>query len=240
MARAAEVTGERPRGLAPPSRAALISELLLPVDLARFAISWPVLIGAPRGDGHTVILLPGFRASERTMDPLLGFLRHLGYDVRHWGLGRNDGKVVAYANSLVRDLDARGGDAAPVTLIGWSLGGVVAREVARVAPARVRAVITMGTPVIGGPKYTSAARVYAAREGIDVDAVAHEAHRRALGGIDCPVTAIYTDRDGVVSPASSQDIYNSHTRMVKVDGGHLGLGFNPRVWRIIADTLAAD
>jgi pimeloyl-ACP methyl ester carboxylesterase len=225
-----------PTGLTPPSPLATLAELLLPLDMAGFALHAPSLLLAPRGDGRPVLLLPGFGASERSMEPLARFLSFIGYSVSQWDLGRNRGKVDQYSRAIADQLVARHDQ--PVTLIGWSLGGVVAREAARREPARVREIITMGTPIIGGPKYTSVGRRFARREALDVDRLEVEVHERNLVGLACPITAIYTDRDGVVSPASSQDIYNPQTRMVKVGGGHFGLGINPRVWRIIADTLA--
>ena len=225
-----------PTGLTPPDRLATLAELLLPLDMAGFALHLPFLALAPRGDGRPVLLLPGYGASEVSMEPLARFLSFIGYSVQHWDLGRNRGRVDQYARAISDQLVARYD--APVTLIGWSLGGVVAREAARLVPDRAREIITMGTPVIGGPKYTSLGRRYAQDQSLDLDHFERQVHERNLIGLTCPITAIYTDRDGVVSPGSSQDIYNPQTRMVKVGGGHFGLGINPRVWRIIADTLA--
>lgn len=225
-----------PAGLTPPDRLATLAELLLPLDMAGFALHLPSLAFAPRGDGRPVMLLPGYGASERSMEPLNRFLGFIGYDAQHWDLGRNRGRVDQYARAIADQLAARYD--APVTLIGWSLGGVVAREAARLVPGQVREIITMGTPVIGGPKYTAMAGRYAQDQSLDLDHFERQVHERNLVGLTCPITAIYTDRDGIVSPGSSQDIYNPQTRMVRVGGGHFGLGINPRVWRIIADTLA--
>ena len=229
-------TVELPKGLTPPDRLATLAELLLPFDMAGFALHLPSLAFAPRGDGRPVLLLPGYGASERSMEPLSRFLGFIGYDAQHWDLGRNRGQVDQYARAIADQLVARYD--APVTLIGWSLGGVVAREAARLVPDKVREIVTMGTPVIGGPKYTAMAARYATSEALNLDHFERQVHERNLTGITCPITAIFTDRDGIVSPGSSQDIYNPQTRMVKVGGGHFGLGINPRVWRIIADTLA--
>ena len=225
-----------PTGLTPPDRLATLAELLLPLDMAGFALHLPALALAPRGDGRPVLLLPGYGASERSMEPLSRFLGFIGYDAQHWDQGRNRGRVDQYARAIADQIVARHN--APVTLIGWSLGGTVAREAARLVPDKVRQIVTMGTPVIGGPKYTAMAARYAQERALDLDQVEQRVHERNLGGLTCPITAIYTDRDGIVSPGSSQDIYNPQTRMVKVGGGHFGLGINPRVWRIIADALA--
>ena len=130
----------------------------------------------------------------------------------------------------------RGGQA--FTLIGWSLGGIIAREVARLSPHLVREVITMGTPIIGGPKYTTPGQRYAQSANIKLDQFEREVHQRNSIGFDQPLTVLYSDRDGIVGPDIARDIYNPQARNIRVDGGHMGMGFNPKVWRIIADTLA--
>ncbi len=232
----------QPAGLKPPSRVAQLGELALPLDMIGFGFGGWRLIGAPRGDGRPVVVLPGYGASEISMRPLEYYLTHLGYTVRDWGLGRNLGRVY---NDVERFAEHAAGwvteaDGARLTLIGWSLGGVIARETARLHPKLVREVITMGTPLIGGPKYTSVGARYAKSNQIDLDAFERDVHRRNSIGIDQPLTVIYTERDGVVGPDIAVDIYNPRARNIKVDGGHLGLGINPKVWRIIADTLAAS
>ncbi len=117
-------------------------------------------------------------------------------------------------------------DGAPLTLIGWSLGGVIARETARAYPHLVREIITMGSPIIGGPTYTALAQRFAGR---DFDAIEREIHARNLKGLTQPLTVIYSDRDGIVGPDIAVDIYNSQARNIEVGSTHLGLGINPRV-----------
>ncbi len=225
-----------PTDLKPPSRLATLGELALPLDMLRYGLSGYHLIGAPRGDGRPVALLPGYGASELSMRPLEAYLRHLGYHVRDWGMGRNQGRVAAdverFASQAAAWVKA---DGAPLTLIGWSLGGVIARETARAYPHLVREIITMGTPIIGRPKYTALAQRFAGR---DVDAIEREIHARNVKGLTQPLTIIYSDRDGIVGPDIAVDTYNPQARNIKVDSTHLGLGINPRVWRIVADTLA--
>lgn len=226
-----------PTGLKPPSLFAQLGELALPFELLRFGLGGRYLIGAPRGDGRPVVLLPGYGASELSMRPLQAYLTHLGYSVRDWGMGRNQGRVAADVERFAtqaRIWTAEAGGA-PLTLIGWSLGGVVARETARAHPHLVREIITMGTPIIGGPKYTALAARFAGR---DLDAYERDIHTRNLKGLTQPLTVLYSDRDGIVGPDIAIDIYNPQARNIRVDGTHLGLGVNPRVWRIIADTLA--
>jgi pimeloyl-ACP methyl ester carboxylesterase len=127
---------------------------------------------------------------------------------------------------------------ARVTLIGWSLGGVIVREVARDHPDLVREVITLGTPVVGGPKYTRVGALFASRENVDLDRLEQQMHERNLRPIACPLTCIYSKTDGVVAWRATIDEYNPHARNIHVPGSHLGLAFNPLVWRVIARTLA--
>lgn len=229
-----------PTGLRPPSSFARFSELALPLDFMRFGLQWPRIITAPKGDGRPIFLIPGYGGSELSMGPLKAFLQSLDYQVDDWGLGRNQGSVnrdVARFTEIVEE-QYHANDRQPFTMIGWSLGGIIAREVARLSPDLVREVITMGTPIIGGPKYTTPGQRYAGSAQINLDSFEKEVHARNSIGFSQPLTVLYSNRDGIVGPDIAKDIYNPQARNIRVDGGHLGLGFNPKVWRIIADTLA--
>ncbi len=229
-----------PSGLRPPNRLAQFSELALPLDFVHFGLQWPRVVTAPRGDGRPVFLIPGYGGSELSMGPLKTFLTGLDYEVSDWGLGRNQGSVDRDVErfTAVAEEQYNSNDRQPLTLIGWSLGGIIAREVARLSPDLVREVITMGTPIIGGPKYTTPGQRYAKSAQINLDRFEKEVHARNSIGFSQPLTVIYSNRDGIVGPDIAKDIYNPQARNIRVDGGHLGLGFNPKVWRIIADTLA--
>lgn len=232
--------GEAPIGV--PNALLVLLEARAPLEGLGLLAAWPWLSRMPRGDGRPVLLAPGYGASDASMQALFRYLGWLGYDVHHWGLGRNRGKVVQYVRALterVRDLRSAA-NAAPVTLIGWSLGGVIVREVARDAPEAVREVITLGTPVVGGPKYTRVGALFARRENVDLDQIEQLAHERNLRLIQCPLTCIYSKSDGIVSWRASIDRYNPQARHLRVPGSHLGMGFNPLVWRIIARTLAGQ
>jgi hypothetical protein len=126
---------------------------------------------------------------------------------------------------------------AKLTLIGWSLGGVLTREVARLFPDVVQAVLTLGTPIVGGPKFTSVGKSYANRNNIDLEEFELDVHRRNLMGLSQPITSIYSKSDGVVGWQASIDIYNKHAVNLEVTGSHMGLGVNPKVWLTIADVL---
>jgi predicted esterase YcpF (UPF0227 family) len=126
-----------------------------------------------------------------------------------------------------------------VTLIGWSLGGVLTREVARLFPDVVQEVLTLGTPIVGGPKFTSVGKRYAKRNNIDLDEFELDVHQRNSIGLTQPVTSIYSKSDGVVAWQASVDIYNHQATNIEVNGSHMGLGVNPKVWLTIADVLGS-
>lgn len=222
-----------------PSRLATFLELRAPLDWATIVLRAPALLRAPRGDGRPVMLLPGYGTDESSMRPLGRYLRYLGYDVYDWGQGRNKGDVDGYVQQMgkrVEEISAeRDGD--PVTLIGWSLGGVIARETARLFEPQVREVITLGTPIIGGPKYTAVGDRFAQSAGLDLDEFEHEVHSRNSIGITQPVTSIYSKLDGVVGWRASIDVYNEQARNIEVLSSHFGIGANGKVWRLIANIL---
>lgn len=224
-----------------PGLASLFREIRTPLALPAFVLQSPKLRNAPRGDGRPVLLAPGYMAGRLSMQPLAGFLRRLGYSARPWRLGRNHGAVddlVAAFCDEVTDLATTA--AQPVTLIGWSLGGVIVRETARLVPEAVREVITMGSPIVGGPKYTSVGGYYAWRFGIDLDAFELEVDARNRLGLTQPITSIYSKADGVVDWRASIDTYNPQARNIEVSGSHFSLGISVPAWRIIADTLGGN
>ncbi|MGK2926753.1 MAG: esterase/lipase family protein [Lysobacterales bacterium] len=223
----------------PPPALLSLLEARAPFEGLSLLVTWPWLLSMPRGDGRPVVLAPGYGAGDASMYPLFRYLQWLGYDVHHWGLGRNRGKVGQYVRKLAARLDELRADhdGSRVTLIGWSLGGVIVREIARDHPQLVREVITLGTPIIGGPKYTRVAALFARRENVDLDQLERLIHERNMRPITCPLTCIYSKTDGVVAWRASIDEYNPHARNLQVAGSHLGLAFNPLVWRIIARTL---
>ena len=225
-----------------PGRLATLAELRAPLDWATLLLRAPQLLRAPRGDGRPVMLLPGYGTDESSMRPLGRYLDYLGYDIYAWGLGKNLGHVDRYTRSIgerVRELHEELRDT-QITLIGWSLGGVIARETARLFAPYVREVITLGTPIIGGPKYTVAAGRFAGEGKLDLDEFEKEVHARNSAGISQPVTSIYSKLDGVVGWRASIDIYNAHARNIEVYSSHFGIGAHGKVWRLIADTLAGS
>lgn len=220
---------------APQAAPSLAGELRTGLQLARLARAAPWLLRAPRGHGEHVIDLPGWRAPEASNAPLRGYLRILGYESRSWGLGVNRGNPAADARALIARLRERP-HGERVGLVGWSLGGVVAREIARELPERVACVVTYGTPVVGGPTYTVAARVYGVQRSRRAEALA--ARLDAERPIAVPITAIFTRADGVVDWRACIDRSSPHARHVEVRSTHVGLGFDPDVWWTVAGALA--
>ena len=225
-----------------PSRLATLLEVRAPFDWASLVFRAPQLASAPRGDGRPVMLLPGYRADEGSLRPLSRYLEYLGYETHDWGLGRNRGDVendvVRVALRCSQICEARDGQ--PVTLIGWSLGGVVARETARLHEREIREVITMGTPIVGGPKYTTVAARFAEIADLDLDKFEEEVHQRNLLGIRQPVTSIYSKSDGVVDWRASVDTYNPQALNLEVRSTHFGMGGNASIWLLIAEILAGS
>lgn len=228
-----------PTDCSKPSLLSSFRELGTPLEFLKFPIMTPSLLGAPRGDGRRVVLLPGFTSPELAMQPLTSYLNFLGYDASTWGLGINGGDVDGLTEKFglgIEEMAQASGE--PVTLIGWSLGGVIARETARLFESSVREIITMGSPLIGGPKYTSVGGVYAKLNRLDMDEFEKEIHERNTIGLRQPITAIFSKSDGVVGWKAAQDVYNAQTKHVEVRSTHFGLGVNSSVWKIVADTLA--
>lgn len=229
------VPGERPDG-PPPTRLAL-GELGSPLDAARLVGAWPRLSRAPRGDGHLVVDIPGWRAPELTGAPLRHYLRRLGYDARGWGFGTNTGDprhdVERLAGRVLELVEETG---APASLIGWSLGGVIAREVARRHPDAVRRVITYGTPVTGGAAHTTVARASGRRSDVDTGRVARRL--RPSTPIGVPLTVLFSRRDGIVSWQACLDHTSPFVEHVEVSSTHIGMGVDPDVWAVVADRLA--
>ncbi len=220
----------------PPARRTVAGELLAPWQLTRLVAAAPRLALAPRGDGRIVLDLPGYGASDRAGTLLRAYLRQLGYDARGWGLGSNRGRVAQDARRLAEVVVALArSQGRPVSLIGWSLGGVVAREIARTHPDQVDRVITFGSPVIGGPAHTSLAGRLG---GADDPRVAQQRRWDAAQPITTPVTAIFSRADGVVAWRACIDHVNPAVEHVEVRSPHLGLGLDPDVWLLVAQRLA--
>jgi len=221
-----------------PSPIHLLGEARGLLEFSNLLLESRRLARQPKGQGQPVLVLPGFGASDASTAVLRAYVRYLGYRPLGWGLGRNTGDVPALLPRVVEQLDRIAAEQRQtVALIGWSLGGVLAREAARERPAAARLVITLGSPVVGGPKYTAAAAYYR-RQGFDLDAIEAEVAARNQQGLETPVTAIYSRSDAVVAWRACIDRHARRVEHVEVESTHLGLGFSPQVFEIIAERLA--
>ena len=210
-------------------------------DVGLFVAARPLLRRtAPRGDGHPVLVLPGLMADDYSTRPLRRYLRRLGYHVHGWRLGRNVGptqKIVTGMAARLDDLQER--HSQKISIIGWSLGGIFAREIAHRRPDDVRQVITLGSPFrMTDPSLSRATRTYQRYARRHVPNA--EGLRRGATGepLSVPSTSIYSRLDGIVAWASCLDDDGPCAENVAVIGSHTGLGFNPAALWVIADRLA--
>jgi pimeloyl-ACP methyl ester carboxylesterase len=222
----------------PPSRQAFWREGLTAVEPALLALNGFKLARQPRGDHRPVVVLPGFGASDMSTVPIRRYLRSIGYDARGWGLGQNTGDVASFVRTMIDQVARIAAEhRRPVPLVGWSLGGVIAREVARERPEIVEQVITFGSPIIGGPKYTRNSEAYRSR-GVDLDAIEAQVAARNVRLIEVPITAIYSKTDGVVAWRACLDHVNPNVAHVEVRTTHLGLGIHHDVFAEVARRLS--
>lgn len=225
--------------IAPPSKALLLMEGRAVPELAAFVASYPLLATAPRGDGHPVLVLPGLMASDASTKPLRTYLQRQGYAAYGWDLGRNFGLRPGIDRGILDRVkaiaDAHGGK---VSLIGWSLGGIYARQLAKMLPDETRRVITLGSPFNGSPHATNAWKVYEFTSGHKV-----KDRDRQMGGVlsmppPVPSTAIYSRTDGVCAWQCCMEVESDLAENIEVQGSHCGLGHNPAAVYAIADRLA--
>lgn len=222
----------------PPQGRTLGEVARLARGLATLPATFATARRRPRGGGHPVLVVPGFMTGDGSTLALRRYLRRLDYRAEPWGLGRNTGQVRALTDQLVGHLERRHAEVGKLRLVGWSLGGVLSREAARQRPDLVDRIVTMGTPVIGGPKYTLAADHYR-KQGLDLDQIEAEVREANATRLPVPVTAIYSRRDGVVAwRACLDDNAANDVTYVEVRAGHAELGFSGEVLRAIAHALA--
>ncbi len=216
--------------LTEPARGAL--------QLNTIPLALPWLLRAPRGDGHGVLVLPGLLATDTSTQPLRAFLRGLGYQVRGWKLGRNLGPTQVVIDGMrrtVRELASSTGS--PVSLVGWSLGGIYARELARESPLLVRRVVTLGSPfAMTHPDNSPAQRAYQRRTPLHSLRIPTRAE--VVAPIPVASTAVFSKMDGIVSWRNCIEPESELHDNVEVRCAHLGFGVDPATLWIVADRLA--
>jgi pimeloyl-ACP methyl ester carboxylesterase len=233
MAQSAQYAG-------PPARLYLSEPARGMIDLAALPLAAGWLAAAPRGDGHGVLVLPGLLASDMSTGLLRRYLRWLGYDCRGWQLGRNVGPTSAVLTELPRGLaDLAASTGGPVSVIGWSLGGIYARELGRGQPGLVRQVITLGSPfALTDPRQSRADAVYRRGSYRHASASRIPTREQVARPIGVPSTAVYSRQDGIVSWQTCIEPETALHENVQVRCAHLGFGVDPATLWVIADRLA--
>lgn len=226
----------------PPHHLLALAEGRALFELAAFYAARPLLSALPKGDGHPVLVLPGFLASDSSTGPMRKLLSDLGYDSYGWDLGRNlrvDLKRVHQMEALLIRIHRETGR--KVSIIGWSLGGVFARELAKLHPKLVRQVISLGSPIHDDRRHTNASRLFEMLNGKEPEPL----RKGHFTGLDqappVPTTSILTRTDGVVHWRGSvqhPQADNDQTENIEVRASHCGLGVNPSVMVALADRLS--
>src|SRR3954451_19256302 len=225
--------------LSPPSRTLMFLEGRAISELGAFLGALPLLSLAPRGDGHPVLVLPGLVASDTSTRPLRSFLKSRGYAVSGWRQGRNLGLRHGVQNAmvdLVQELNDTHGRT--VSLVGWSLGGLYARQLAKMMPERVRSVITLGSPFATGPKATNAWRVYEMASGQRADDTDPRFGGSLADTPPVPTSAIYSRTDGICAWQVCMEKSSATSESIEVESSHCGMGHHPAVVYAVADRLA--
>ena len=225
--------------LAPPSRTLMFLEGRAFHELGAFIGALPLLSLAPRGDGHPVLVLPGLVASDVSTRPLRTYLKTRGYAVSGWRQGRNLGLRPGVQHAmvdLVREMSDTHGR--KISLIGWSLGGLYARQLAKMMPDRVRQVITLGSPFASTPKATNAWRVYEMASGRRADEEDGRFGGTLAGAPPVPTTAIFSRTDGICAWQGCREQSSHMAESIEVESSHCGMGHHPAAVYAVAERLA--
>ena len=228
------------QALRPPSRTLLLLEGRAVQELGAFMLLRPWLAAAPRGDGHPVLVFPGLLASDLSTQPLRGFLKQHGYAVHGWKQGRNLGLRPGVEPDMldrIEELYERHGKR-KLSLVGWSLGGIYARQLAKRVPDKVRSVISLGSPFTGSPKATNAWKVYEFASGQRVDDRDHHIAGPLSDPPPVPTTSIFSRSDGICAWQTCLNEEGPLVENIEVYGSHCGLGHHPAAVYAVADRLA--
>lgn len=224
------------QSLKSPGPLLLALEGRAPWEFGAALAALPVMRFAPRGDGHSVVVFPGLAASDISTLPLRAFLAERGYKPHGWDLRFNFGpRAGVLERSLERVRRIRRDTGRRVSLVGWSLGGVYAREIAKLAPEDVRCVITLGSPFTGDPKANNAWRIYEFASGHSLGD--REQVERVREAPPVPTTSVFSRSDGIVAWRCCLQPPQALAESIEVTASHIGMGLNPAAWYAVADRL---
>lgn len=226
--------------LRPPSLGLFLAEGRGLFELNATLLLSPALLTAPRGDGHPVLVLPGLLATDVSTLILRRYLDLLGFSTHPWGLGRNIGGVYSMRDKLRKLLTSvHATTGRKVSLVGWSLGGVYARDLALHMPEMVRYVVTMGSPFAGDITATNAKRVYEMVSGETIDEADLKDIQKLAGDLPVPTSSLFTRTDGIVNWETCLVRENDTAENIEITlASHIGIGVNAAALWAVADRLA--
>lgn len=239
-----ETSKEQPaKKIKSPSYLKMLLESRTVLEAGSFALSFPLLQTAAKGDKHPVLVLPGFLAGDFSTKLLRTFLKSRNFTPYKWNLGRNlgkqsDPKTGAGQVIIDRLIEIYEKHGQKVSLVGWSLGGIYARELARLHPEMVRQVISLGSPFSKTLKANHAAKLFERTSGHKLsemtDSFVHTMHRAP----PVPCTAVFSKTDGITAWECCLEKPSETAQNIEVFSSHCGLGHHPFVMWLIADRLA--
>ena len=226
-----------------PSFLKLALEVRTIAEAAGFALSFPILQTSAKGDGHPVLVMPGFMGGDGTTKLLRSFLKSRNYKSYGWNLGRNLGKFSDLENGCGQEIVDRLKEiyemhGEKVSVIGWSLGGIYARELARLHPEMVRTVITLGSPFAGDLTANHVSWLFEKTSGYTLDQMESALREKMRVAPPVPSTAFYSKSDGITHWECCMEVEDEQTENIEVQSSHCGLGRHPFVMWALADRLA--
>jgi pimeloyl-ACP methyl ester carboxylesterase len=226
--------------ISPPGLMLQMLEGRAGAEAARLMLAMPLLrMRSQKGRGEPVLVLPGFMADDHSTFVLRQFLNSIGYKSCPWGLGINRKRMMDFLPKIskqTRDLCEK--HLTKVRLIGWSRGGILAREVARDHPELVDRVITIGSPVKGGVNISSIGPLVQRETGMSSQQLSKILSQRQQTEISVPIRAIYSKLDGVVSWKACIDDLSKDVEHFEIRGSHVGMGTNLEVFKLLPKLLA--
>lgn len=220
-----------------PKLSLLLGETTTPLEAAKLAVQWRFLPRKNVGQGQTVLLLPGFGASSSAMSLVKRYLESLGYKAEYWSAGFNNGEVGKLMPRVIADIKRLAEEnQGPIKLLGWSLGGYLAREAAREVQHHVSRIVTLGSPVVGGPKYTAFKGLYDLK-GTDVESIENATLKRYEHPIVCPIVALYCKKDSIVSWQACIDRFSPNVEHIEIQTPHTGMTVSREVMDLLPYAL---